>query len=92
MNVLMPQLGETVAEGTVAKWHKQVGDKVAVDDVLFDVETDTFEKCRHTGLACRISRRFGQPAKAREARYRHYLAGSPFQHSGQDRVDRIDRP
>jgi 2-oxoglutarate dehydrogenase E2 component (dihydrolipoamide succinyltransferase) len=40
MNVLMPQLGETVAEGTVAKWHKQVGDKVAVDDVLFDVETD----------------------------------------------------
>ena len=34
MNVLMPQLGETVAEGTVAKWHKQVGDKVAVDELL----------------------------------------------------------
>ena len=32
MNVLMPQLGETVAEGTVAKWHKQVGDKIAVDE------------------------------------------------------------
>jgi 2-oxoglutarate dehydrogenase E2 component (dihydrolipoamide succinyltransferase) len=40
MNVLMPQLGETVAEGTVAKWHKQVGDEVAVDELLFDVETD----------------------------------------------------
>ena len=40
MNVLMPQLGETVAEGTVAKWHKQVGDKIAVDELLFDVETD----------------------------------------------------
>ena len=40
MNVLMPQLGETVAEGTVAKWHKQVGDKIAVDEILFDVETD----------------------------------------------------
>jgi pyruvate dehydrogenase E2 component (dihydrolipoamide acetyltransferase) len=40
MNVLMPQLGETVAEGTVAKWHKKVGDKVAVDELLFDVETD----------------------------------------------------
>ena len=40
MNVLMPQLGETVAEGTVAKWHKKVGDKIAVDELLFDVETD----------------------------------------------------
>ena len=40
MNVLMPQLGETVAEGTVAKWHKKVGDTVAVDELLFDVETD----------------------------------------------------
>ncbi|MEO8465155.1 MAG: dihydrolipoamide acetyltransferase family protein [Gammaproteobacteria bacterium] len=40
MNVLMPQLGETVAEGTVAKWHKNVGDKIAIDELLFDVETD----------------------------------------------------
>ena len=40
MNVLMPQLGETVAEGTVANWHKKVGDRVAVDEILFDVETD----------------------------------------------------
>jgi 2-oxoglutarate dehydrogenase E2 component (dihydrolipoamide succinyltransferase) len=40
MNVLMPQLGETVAEGTVAKWHKKVGDTIAVDELLFDVETD----------------------------------------------------
>ena len=40
MNVLMPQLGETVAEGTVARWYKKVGDKVTADDVLFDVETD----------------------------------------------------
>jgi 2-oxoglutarate dehydrogenase E2 component (dihydrolipoamide succinyltransferase) len=40
MNVLMPQLGETVAEGTVSAWHKKVGDVVAVDDILLDVETD----------------------------------------------------
>ena len=40
MNVLMPQLGETVAEGTVANWHKKVGDTIAVDELLFDVETD----------------------------------------------------
>lgn len=36
----MPQLGETVAEGTVAAWHKQEGDEVNVDDILLDVETD----------------------------------------------------
>jgi len=40
MDVVMPQLGETVAEGTVTKWYKKVGDTVKADDVLFDVETD----------------------------------------------------
>jgi 2-oxoglutarate dehydrogenase E2 component (dihydrolipoamide succinyltransferase) len=40
MDVLMPQLGETVAEGTVATWHKQEGDIVKVDDILVDIETD----------------------------------------------------
>ena len=40
MNVLMPQLGETVAEGTVSAWHKKVGDTVAVDEIILDVETD----------------------------------------------------
>jgi len=40
MNILMPQLGETVAEGTIAAWHKKVGDTVAKDEILLDVETD----------------------------------------------------
>jgi 2-oxoglutarate dehydrogenase E2 component (dihydrolipoamide succinyltransferase) len=40
MNVLMPQLGETVTEGTVAHWHKKVGDKVVADEILLDIETD----------------------------------------------------
>jgi pyruvate dehydrogenase E2 component (dihydrolipoamide acetyltransferase) len=40
MKVVMPQLGETVAEGTVATWHKSVGDEVAADEILLDVETD----------------------------------------------------
>jgi 2-oxoglutarate dehydrogenase E2 component (dihydrolipoamide succinyltransferase) len=40
MDVLMPQLGETVDEGTVAAWHKQAGDAVEKGDVLLDVETD----------------------------------------------------
>jgi pyruvate dehydrogenase E2 component (dihydrolipoamide acetyltransferase) len=40
MDVLMPQLGETVDEGTIAAWHKQAGDAVEKGDVLLDVETD----------------------------------------------------
>jgi len=40
MDVVMPQLGETVAEGTVTKWHKKVGDPIKADEALFDVETD----------------------------------------------------
>ena len=40
MDVIMPQLGETVTEGTVANWYKKVGDRVKVDEPLFEVETD----------------------------------------------------
>ncbi len=36
----MPQLGETVTEGTITRWLKQVGDQVAEDEVLFEVSTD----------------------------------------------------
>jgi pyruvate dehydrogenase E2 component (dihydrolipoamide acetyltransferase) len=40
MNVIMPQLGETVAEGKVASWFKKVGDTVAAGENLFLIETD----------------------------------------------------
>jgi pyruvate dehydrogenase E2 component (dihydrolipoamide acetyltransferase) len=40
MDVLMPQLGETVAEGKISTWFKQVGDKVAPGENLFEIETD----------------------------------------------------
>src|SRR6202051_4949580 len=40
MDVIMPQLGETVEEGTVAVWHKKEGDRVAIDELLVEIETD----------------------------------------------------
>ena len=40
VDVTMPQLGETVTEGTVTRWFKQVGDDVALDEALFEVSTD----------------------------------------------------
>jgi 2-oxoglutarate dehydrogenase E2 component (dihydrolipoamide succinyltransferase) len=40
VDVIMPQLGETVTEGTVINWYKKVGEAVKADEPLFDVETD----------------------------------------------------
>src|SRR5215467_4191560 len=39
-SVQMPALGESVTEGTVTRWLKQVGDTVAVDEPLLEVSTD----------------------------------------------------
>ncbi len=39
-DVEMPQLGETVTEGTITKWFKAIGEPVAMDEVLFEVSTD----------------------------------------------------
>ncbi|MEX1093069.1 MAG: biotin/lipoyl-containing protein, partial [Acidimicrobiia bacterium] len=38
--VTMPQLGETVTEGTILKWAKQVGDSISEDEVLVEISTD----------------------------------------------------
>jgi pyruvate dehydrogenase E2 component (dihydrolipoamide acetyltransferase) len=38
--VVMPQMGESIAEGTITKWMKQVGDRVERDEPLFEISTD----------------------------------------------------
>jgi pyruvate dehydrogenase E2 component (dihydrolipoamide acetyltransferase) len=38
--VVMPQMGESIFEGTITKWLKQVGDKVERDEPLFEISTD----------------------------------------------------
>jgi pyruvate/2-oxoglutarate dehydrogenase complex dihydrolipoamide acyltransferase (E2) component len=40
MDIILPNIGETVDEGKVIKWLKQVGDQVADGDILCEVETD----------------------------------------------------
>ena len=40
MEIILPNIGETVDEGKVVKWLKQVGDQVNDGDVLCEVETD----------------------------------------------------
>jgi len=39
-NVVMPQMGESVAEGTVVRWIKKVGDTVDRDEPIFEISTD----------------------------------------------------
>ncbi len=39
-NVLMPQMGESIAEGTIVRWLKKPGDSVDLDEPLFEISTD----------------------------------------------------
>jgi pyruvate dehydrogenase E2 component (dihydrolipoamide acetyltransferase) len=38
--VVMPQMGESITEGTLTKWLKKVGDTIARDEPLFEISTD----------------------------------------------------
>lgn len=40
VDVVMPQMGESIAEGTITRWLKQVGDKVERDEPIFEISTD----------------------------------------------------
>ncbi|HZE82150.1 MAG TPA: 2-oxoglutarate dehydrogenase, E2 component, dihydrolipoamide succinyltransferase, partial [Candidatus Polarisedimenticolia bacterium] len=40
IDVVMPQMGESIFEGTITKWLKKVGDKVQRDEPLFEISTD----------------------------------------------------
>ena len=39
-NVIMPQMGESIAEGTLTRWMKKIGDSVKRDEPLFEISTD----------------------------------------------------
>jgi 2-oxoglutarate dehydrogenase E2 component (dihydrolipoamide succinyltransferase) len=40
VDLVMPKLGESIMEATILKWHKKVGDKVALDETILDIATD----------------------------------------------------
>ncbi len=40
IEVVMPQMGESIAEGTIVKWHKRIGDMVKKDETLLEISTD----------------------------------------------------
>src|SRR6187549_1879536 len=40
VEVVMPQMGESITEGTVSKWLKQVGDTIEKDEAILEISTD----------------------------------------------------
>src|SRR3954447_8263809 len=40
VDIIMPQMGESIAEGTLSKWLKKVGDEVKRDEPIFEISTD----------------------------------------------------
>ncbi len=38
--VVMPQMGESITEGTIVKWHKKPGERIDRDEPLFEITTD----------------------------------------------------
>ncbi len=40
VDLIMPKLGESIMEATILKWHKQIGDKIAMDETVLDIATD----------------------------------------------------
>jgi 2-oxoglutarate dehydrogenase E2 component (dihydrolipoamide succinyltransferase) len=54
-NVVMPQMGESIAEGTVVRWIKKVGDEVDRDEPLFEISTDKVDAEVPSPAAGRLS-------------------------------------
>ena len=40
MDVIMPKMGESIIEGTVLEWKKNIGDIIALDETLLEISTD----------------------------------------------------
>tara|TARA_R110002072_G_scaffold534_6_gene3895 strand:+ start:72970 stop:74289 length:1320 start_codon:yes stop_codon:yes gene_type:complete len=41
--IVMPQMGESITNGTITKWHKQPGDTIDIDEILLEISTDKVE-------------------------------------------------
>jgi pyruvate/2-oxoglutarate dehydrogenase complex dihydrolipoamide acyltransferase (E2) component len=72
--VVMPQMGESIVEGTITKWLKKPGDKVQRDEPLFEISTDKVDtenpdprqRCPSRNQSCRGQRHPGQRGRRRD--------------------------
>src|ERR1044072_5699453 len=64
--IVMPQMGESITEGTITKWLKAVGDKVERDEPLFEISTDKVDAeipAPVSGTLLEIKNREGEPVE-----------------------------
>src|SRR3954452_10891723 len=54
--VVMPQMGDSVAEGTILEWHKNEGDSVEADETLVEISTDKVDAEVPAGVAGTVVR------------------------------------
>ena len=62
-NVLMPQMGESITEGTLVRWTRKVGERIEKDEILFEMATDFLELGRHDKARQRLLRVMISPWK-----------------------------
>lgn len=54
-DIVMPQMGESITNGTITKWHKQPGDKIEIDEILLEISTDKVESEIPSPFAGRVA-------------------------------------
>ncbi len=60
-NVVMPQMGESITEGTIVRWFKQEGDEIAKDEPLLEISTDKVDAEVPSPVSGRLARILRQP-------------------------------
>ncbi len=53
--IVMPQMGESITNGTITKWHKKPGDKIEIDEILLEISTDKVESEIPSPFAGRVA-------------------------------------
>lgn len=69
IDIKAPQFPESIAEGTIASWHKKVGDSVREGDILLEIETDKVMMevpANASGVIAEISKKEGDSVKSME--------------------------
>ncbi len=69
-DVVMPQMGESIAEGTIVRWIKKVGDAIDKDEPLFEISTDKVDAEIPSPGAGRAARDQGQGRRDRSGQQR----------------------
>ena len=69
MEILVPELGESIVEATVARWLKQEGDQVSVGEPVVELETDKVDLevgAKEDGVLVKITHQEGEDVKVGE--------------------------